>query len=143
MRKGVSKALVLGALVVFPATALGSTTTWTDPGMDGVAPIALKITNGGDKRLKSVVVSKLPYSGPGCDGGGRTGKIKINGSWRVKDNGFFRVVGQYPGSGPGSLDSGQLNLNGRVKRNHVYGEVKFTYGKSGCQTQKLEFDAHR
>lgn len=144
MRRGLIRAAAIGALAVAPAGALAEATTYEDASIDGTASIQLKITDGDDRKVKQVVARKLPYSGFGCIGTGRTDRVEVKGRWRVKGNGEFRVVGSYEGStGPGSVDGGQLNVVGDATRNRVSGTVKFTYGKTGCQTEKLAFEAGR
>jgi hypothetical protein len=133
----------IAVLLAVPAVALGSSTTYDGEAIgDPQARIELKITDGSDREVRKVIARKLPYSGGSfCGpGSGRTGKIVVKDGWRVKENGEFRVVGQFDG-GTNPLAGGQLNVVGDVGRHKVTGTVKFTYGKTGCQTDKLEFKA--
>ena len=142
MRQGIAKVAAIGVLAAVPAVALADSTTYTDPSTDADASIELKITDGGERKVKKVVADDLPYPADefcGLSPGG-TGEITVKGEWRVKGNGEFRVVGQFDGGGD-PLQAGQLNVVGDAGPNKVVGEVKFTYGKTGCQTIKHGFRA--
>ena len=131
----------LSVLLAAPAIALADAITYEDPNIDGTASIELKITDGNDREVKKVIAKKLAYpSGPPCGSSGRTGRVEVRGDWRVKGNGEFRVVGQFDGDGD-TLMAGQLNVVGDVGRHKVTGSVKFTYGKTGCSTDKVNFIA--
>lgn len=143
MRRTGSKVAGVAVLLAVPAVALASATVYEGQVIgDPRATVALKITDGEDRQVKKVVAKKLRYlaSSFNCPGNGRTGKIVVRDSWRVKGNGEFRVVGQFDGGGD-PLDGGQLNVVGDAERRKVTGEIKFTYGKTGCQTEKVEFKA--
>ena len=143
MRQGIAKVAAIGVLAAAPAMALADSTTYSDSTMLSGASIELKLSNGDDRKVKKVVAKRLPYLSvsDGCPPvGGNTGKIVVKDSWRVKGNGEFRVVGQFDGGG-NPLDAGQLNVVGDAGANKVNGDVKFTYGKTGCTTVKLDFKA--
>lgn len=142
MRQGIAKVAAIGVLAAVPAVALADSTVYEDGDIDGTASILLKISDGSDREVKKVVARKLEYqsSAVGCDLSGRTGRIDVKDGWRVKGNGEFRVVGQFDGGG-NPLDAGQLNVVGDVGANKVKGNVKFTYGKTGCTTEKVDFEA--
>ncbi len=141
MLKGIAKVAAIGALAAVPAVALADSTTY-EGDIDGTATIELKLSNGSDREVRKVVARKLEYRGSafGCTSDGRTGRIEVKGSWRVKGNGEFRVVGQFDGAGT-LEEGGQLNVVGDAGRNKVTGDVKFTYGKTGCTTEKVSFIA--
>ncbi|MDQ2676562.1 MAG: hypothetical protein M3Y34_07105 [Actinomycetota bacterium] len=140
MRRGIAKVAAIGTLVAVPAVALADSTTYTDASIDGTASIELKITDGDDRKVKRVVARKLPYSGGLCIGTGRTGRIVVKGTWRVRENDEFKVVGAYDG-GDNPIAGGELKVVGDAGSNKVTGNVKFTYGKDGCTTDKLSFTA--
>ena len=143
MRRNALKMTGVALLLAVPAVALADATTYSGD-IDGSASIELKITDGDDRKVKKVVARKLQYlsSATNCVDTGRTGKIVVRDSWRVKGNGEFRVVGNFDG-GSNPLNGGQLNVVGDAGRNKVTGTVKFTYGKTGCQTEKVAFEATR
>lgn len=142
MKQGIAKVAAIGVLAAVPAVALADSTTYSDNSFDGPASIELKVSDGANSAVKSVVAKKLYFPNSAfCDSGpGRTGKVKVKGDWRVKGNGEFRVVGSFDGNGD-PLAGGQLNVVGDVKGNKVVGDAKFTYGKTGCQTDKVDFKA--
>jgi len=144
MRQGLAKMAAIGALAAAPAVALADSTTYTDPSTDADASIQLKVSDGDPRKVKKVVADDLPYTSDDFCGPvpGGTGEITVKGEWRVKDNGDFRVVGQFDGGGD-PLDAGQLNVVGNAGSRKVTGDVKFTYGKNGCQTMKHGFKATR
>ena len=145
MRQGIARAAAIGALAVAPAVALADSTTYEGEGTsDPAAKIELRISDGGDREVKKVIARRLQYlsSTTNCTSSGRTGKIVVKDGWRVKENGEFRVVGNFDG-GSDPLAGGQLNVVGDVGRRKVTGTVKFTFGKTGCQTEKEEFKAFR
>ena len=145
MRQGIAKAAAIGALAVVPAVALADSTTYQGEGTsDPAAKIELRISDGDDRKVKKVVARRLQYlsSAINCTVSGRTGKIVVKDSWRVKGNGEFRVVGNFDG-GSDPLAGGQLNVVGDATRNKVTGDMKFTYGKTGCTTEKTAFKATR
>ncbi len=141
MRQGLARAAAIGALAVVPAVALGSSTTYNgDFEFDSQATIELKITDANERRVKQVIVKKLPYQAIGnCTSSGRTARVKLKGDFRVKDSGKFRAVGAGETSDP--LTDGQLNVIGEATKNKVTGKAKFTFGKDGCETDVLEFKA--
>ena len=144
MRQGITKVAAIGVLAAVPAVAMADSTTYVDPSIDGAASIELKITDGDDRKVKKVIAKKLQYlsAAVNCDTSGRTGRIVVKDAWRVKGNGEFRVVGNFDG-GDDPLAGGQLNVVGDVGAQKVTGSVKFTYGKTGCTTDKVEFTATR
>ena len=144
MRNKTLSAMALCALLMVPALALANSTTYEGEGRsDPRAKVELKITNGDDREVKKVIAKKLKYlSGAFCVDTGRTGEIVVRDNWRVKGNGEFRVIGQFDGGGD-PLAGGELKVVGDATRNKVTGKMKFTYGKTGCQTEKLEFKATR
>jgi hypothetical protein len=142
MRQGIAKVAAIGVLAAVPAVAFAGSTVYEDSNIDEKASIELKISDGANREVRKVTGRKLPFlsTTQNCTGTGRTDRIVVKGDWRVKGNGEFRVVGQYDGDG-NPLDGGQLNVVGDVGANKVTGDVKFTYGKTGCTTEKLSFTA--
>ncbi len=143
MRQGIARAAAIAALAVVPAVALASSTTYEGKANgDPQAKIKLKISDGQDREVKNVVARKLKYlsSAVNCTETGRTARIVVKDRWRVKGNGDFRVVGSFDG-GSDPVGGGQLNVVGTATPSKVTGTVKFTYGKTGCQTEKVEFKA--
>lgn len=140
MRRGIAKVAAVGVLAAVPAVALASSNVYSGVATgDPDAEIELKISSGDEPRVKQVVVKDLPYTfGDGCIDSGRSPRAKLRGDFRVKDNGEFRAVGLGETNDP--LTDGQINVVGKLT-NKVKGEMKFTFGKTGCQTQKLEFKA--
>jgi len=145
MRKGFAKVAAIGVLAAVPAIAFADSTTYSDETMLSGASIKLKLSDGGNREVKKVIANELPYLSvsQGCPPvGGNTGKIVVRDGWNVNGKDRFRVVGQFDGGG-NPLDAGQLNVVGKAGANKVTGDVKFTYGKTGCTTVKLDFTAKK
>ena len=135
-------AVAAGLAGVLAAVALGSSTTYTGAALtDPDATIKLKITDGDERRVKQVIVEGIQYSGGLCASSGRTPKATLKGDFRVKGNGEFRAVGGAETNNP--LTNGQLNVVGEATRRKVTGDMKFTFGKDGCESNVDDFKATR
>lgn len=142
MRQGIAIAAVAIVAGVLAAVALGSSTTYNGAALtDPAATIELKITNGDERRVRQVIVKGIQYSGGSCTTPGRTPKARLKGDFRVKGNGEFRAVGPAETANP--LTDGQLNVVGDATRRKVTGDMKFTFGKDGCDSNVEAFKATR
>jgi len=140
MRQGIAIAAAASLAGVLAAVALGSSTTYNGAALtDTVATIELKITDGDERRVKQVIVKGIQYSGGSCTSSGRTPKAKLKGDFRVKGNGEFRAVGGAETNNP--LTDGQLNVIGDATKRKVTGDMKFTFGKDGCDSNVEVFKA--
>ncbi|MDX6588312.1 MAG: hypothetical protein QOI31_2785 [Solirubrobacterales bacterium] len=140
MRRGIAIAVAASLAGVLAAVALGSSTTYTGSALtDTEATIELKITDADERRVKQVIVKGIQYSGGSCTSSGRTPKAKLKGYFRVKGNGEFRAVGGAETNDP--LTDGQLNVIGDATKNKVTGDMKFTFGKDGCESNHETFKA--
>jgi hypothetical protein len=143
MRRGIAKVAAISVLAVVPAVALADSTTYSGAAFgDPLATIDLKITNGSDRKVTKVVVKGLPYGPSGCTGSGRTPKATLKGDFRVKDNGNFKAIGGGETNDP--LTDGEIKVVagfGAHNDNRITGTMKFTFGKDGCDSEKLNFKA--
>lgn len=141
MRRNLVKAGVIVALAATPAIALAAGKTYKGDGdSDNTAKIQIKVEKKDGKRaVTKVVLDNLPYSGGLCSGSGRTPKATYTGSRKVKPNGEFRVARGGETANP--LDSGEVAVKGKIKGSKITGTMKFTYGKTGCESDKLNFTA--
>ena len=145
MRKRQLNAAALGLLLAVPAMALaGDSTTYEGNALgDPDAKIELKITDGANRDVLKVVAKGLPYTASDLCGisGGRTPKATLKGDFNVKDNGSFRAIGAAETND--LLTNGELKVIGTATRRKVTGDMKFTFGKTGCESEKVEFKATR
>ena len=140
MKQGIAIVVAASVAGVLAAVALGSSTTYNGAALtDPDATIELKITDGDERRVKQVIVKGIEYSGGSCTSSGRTPKAKLRGDFRVKGNGEFRAVGGAETNDP--LTDGQLNVIGDATRRKVTGDMKFTFGKDGCDSNHEVFKA--
>ena len=140
MRQGIAIAVAASLAGVLAAVALGSSTTYNGEALtDSDATIEVKITDGDERRVKQVIVKGIQYSGGSCISSGRTPKAKLKGDFRVSGNGEFRAVGSADTNDP--LTDGQLNVIGDATKHKVTGDMKFTFGKDGCDSNVEVFKA--
>jgi len=140
MKQGIAIVVAASVAGVLAAVALGSSTTYNGAALtDPDATIELKITDGDERRVKQVIVKGIEYSGGSCTSSGRTPKAKLKGDFRVKGNGEFRAVGGAETNDP--LTDGQLNVIGDATKRKVTGDMKFTFGKDGCDSNVEFFKA--
>jgi hypothetical protein len=141
MRQGIAKAAAIGVLAAVPAVALADSTTYEGAAFgDPEATIELKITDGSNRKVTKVIVKGLPYGPSGCPGTGRTPKATLKGDFKVKDNGNFRAVGGGETNDP--LTNGEVKVvAGFASKSKITGTMSFTFGKDGCDSDKLNFKA--
>lgn len=145
MRKHVVTLTVV-AFALIPAVALGSLVVYEGNGTDDpAADVTIKIRKKADgkRKVTKVIADQLRFenSSFGCESSGRTEELRLRGPFRVKDNKKFVAKGQVAVDDP--INSGELKVAGKARRNKVVGTMRFTFGKTGCRTDSTPFIATR
>jgi hypothetical protein len=141
MRKKLLMSAVVICCLALPALAFAGQIYSGKGTADPSATIEIKVAKiDGKQAVKKVVVDNLHYSGGLCGGSGRTPKATLRGSFKVKD-GHFRAVGGGETADP--LDSGEVAVSGDLSGTKITGTMRFTYGKTGCASDREEYKATR
>ena len=143
-RKGY--AALAGTVIALAVPAVAPAALYEGGGTtDNAVDVKLRTgTKDGKRVVKRVVVEKLRFVNGErlCEASGRTEELRLTGNFKIRADGTFRAIGNPPVANPAE-DGGELIVRGDVGRRKATGDARFTFGKTGCRTERAAWKATR
>ena len=130
------------AVLALPALAFGATFDGHGTS-DSKAKVSFRtVRHDGKRFVTDVVANNLRYRNGKhhCTSSGRTPREPmIEGEFRVQGDGDFLALGGTAPRNP--LAAGELKVRGEIHGSTASGTVVFTFGKNGCRTGRVRWQA--